>query len=314
MIATLTIFAASREYLHQSCQLIFLLVHFPMHCHTLYCPIKQTVPFFYLVSLKALLFRNPIMEGIAFSDGSRTVYLAAGYYVVSRGARVIRVISPKPKEHEDANTPLSRFQDYEQQVSLYEGDGIEYQDQQVTGLIGGTSATPGRDSYSESSHEETVEGRGHASATLQDTVHQVSLSPVGGYLTPAPGSYDEDTSMMNDGAIQGYTTVIEIGSPLYTESRTGTDRQGSYMSQGLLSFDRFAQMGATSYDPQWIYNNGVDPNVLNGFTSRIKIEEMFGKGVFEIGDIFRLVDQSGRIFLDREAVVSLLCVAEIHLG
>ena len=45
-------------------------------------------------------------------------------------------------------------------------------------------------------------------------------------------------------------------------------------------------MAIIKYGPHRLLNNDVGPNVLNGFKSGIKLEEMLGKEAFELGDIF----------------------------
>ena len=65
-----------------------------------------------------------------------------------------------------------------------------------------------------------------------------------------------------------------------------------------------ARLASAPYDAQWIGNNNVDLAVLFSFRSPMKLETMFGRGVFRVGDIFRIVDASGATLTDVEATVS----------
>lgn len=82
------------------------------------------------------------------------------------------------------------------------------------------------------------------------------------------------------------------------------DRRGKYVARGLLPDMVMMPLSQSPYDTLWMVNNAADQSVLSSFKSKMKFETMFGHGVFRLGDVFRIVADSGAIVTDKEAIVS----------
>ena len=76
-------------------------------------------------------------------------------------------------------------------------------------------------------------------------------------------------------------------------------RNIKYVAQGLLPDQLMGQIVNEAYDTLWMRRYGVDQMVDSAYKSRLKLEELFGHGVFEVGDVFKIV--GGR--QDVEAIV-----------
>ena len=75
-------------------------------------------------------------------------------------------------------------------------------------------------------------------------------------------------------------------------------------SKPLLSNEVFAILTSQTYDPSWIQNSGLDPSIItNQQTSKQKLHEFFA-AVFNIGDVFSMLDDSGIAVPGMTAVVS----------
>ncbi len=237
------------------------------------------------------------MDNTTFSDGSRIVYLAAGNYLVSRGARISRVQTPD----RDSVAPSQT------NVGSDDGQGSDLTEQaaQVEDIA----------RQAISANEDSQEGAGSA---LEDTLEsgsqhegQVGATWGGHGTPPTPGGpyYDNDSVMTDNDQQDNHPSVGGLTVTSQGPSQTiRVPHQGIYIAQNLLSKDIFAHMAATTYDPLWIQSYNVNPAVMNGFTSRIKLEEMFGRGVFELGDCFQLLTDQGVAYTATEAIVSSLTI------
>lgn len=215
------------------------------------------------------------MDNITFSDGSRIIYLAAGHYLVSRGARISRVQTP---DREGVTPSVTT-------VGTDDGTGSDVTER--GGQPGDTTPQAG------SAPEGSLEDEG---SLLGDT------------LEPEP-PYDNDSVMTDDGQPDNRPSVGGLTVTSQGPSHPiRVPHHGNYVAQNLMSKDVFARMAATMYDPLWIQTYNVDPAVMDGFTSRIKLEEMFGRGVFELGDCFHLVTAEGVAHTAAEAFVSSLTI------
>ena len=101
-------------------------------------------------------------------------------------------------------------------------------------------------------------------------------------------------------------------TPLSTQSHASSNtsaahsrpRPEKYEARGLLPDASMAQLASAPYDPLWIFNNGVDQSVLESFGSRFKLDQLFGRGLFKVGDVFRMTSHLGAIQTEVEATVS----------
>jgi hypothetical protein len=232
------------------------------------------------------------MDGQTFSDGSRVTYLAAGYYLVSRGARISRVQDPDQDNTTTTNTDVES--DNGRTVSTEPAAQLED--------IARQAITANEDSQDGVgfANEDIPELEGHQEDQVDETFVGYDQAP-----TPNGPYYENDSEMADEDQPDnhpsvGGLTVASQGPP----QRIRVPHQGNYVAQNLLSKAHFARLAATTYDPLWIENNNVNPAVMNGFTSRIKLEEMFGRGVFEPEDVFQIVEPSGAIYTAKEAFVS----------
>ena len=82
-----------------------------------------------------------------------------------------------------------------------------------------------------------------------------------------------------------------------------TPQADKYIPRGLLSDARMAQLDSLPYETMWLSNNGIHPSILDGFTSKMKFEVLFGHGVFRIGDVFKADNVIGSILFNMEATV-----------
>ncbi len=102
----------------------------------------------------------------------------------------------------------------------------------------------------------------------------------------------------------GYTLPTQSHAYSNTPATHSYRKPEKYQAQGLLPDATMAQLANAPYDPKWMINNGVDESVLNSFYSRFKLEALFGRGLFLVGDIFRTVTPWGSIQTEVEATVS----------
>ena len=105
----------------------------------------------------------------------------------------------------------------------------------------------------------------------------------------------------------GSLTVPTRATPRSTTTtrRRPRDQRVVYIAQSLLPNDDMAQLLHEPYNPLWLTNHDIDESVLTGFTSPMKLEQMFVEGpALLVGDVFRIVDENGEVWRGREAWVS----------
>ncbi len=169
------------------------------------------------------------------------------------------------------------------------------------------------------SYEEYAEERGE-----QDEVsHGDDLPPrpkyeyppfedprVGPYYMMPQGNAGEATDIINDPpsnrpTVGGLPPITGGLPPITRITQPGpSDERGKYIAQGLLPDPVMGQLASLPYDPLWMAHNGVDQSTLSAYKSKLKLENMFGKGLFNIGDVLRIVAPSGAVSNEVEAVVS----------
>lgn len=251
----------------------------------------------------------------AFSDGSRVIYLAAGYYLVSRGARVARVQTPERDEQTTDLDDQSPGRDNENisETDLEADDGPTgvYDEQTISLETVARQAMAVNDDSQEGeafTPENAVEQGSQQEDQVGDNFADYTLAP-----TPALSYYDNDSVMADEDQPESHPSVGGLTLASQGPPRTiyRVHNQAHYVVQNLLTKGHFTQMAATTYDPLWAQNNNVNPDVMTGFTSKIKLEEMFGRGVFQVGDSFQLLSAQGVAYTAKEAIVSFLTISQI---
>ena len=256
------------------------------------------------------------MEGIIFSDGSRVVYLPAGYYLISSDAEVTRVKTPEPGKDDKHHLLPTGIRLIRQEDSEHEEDSEEHHDQHP-------HHQEARDQSEDLGGQasEIYEWNDDGDAGVSDTPrphdrHAADYPPLADMPSTPSGPYYMDEELENEEDVEttnappsNHPTLGCFTLPPQTYQAMALNQPNTrdkYVARGLLSDNLMSHIDAVPYDPFWIFHYGADLTVLTTFRSRMKMEVMFGKAVFRPGDVFRRVAVTGAILTETEAIVSRL--------
>ncbi len=214
------------------------------------------------------------------SHSTRPVFLEAGWYVLNPEIGFKRVDTPdrstNPNDDDDRSPARARSSYTDELSTAVEPEDQEEEPQNESGEVGDDQPGVSEDSNPDDDDEA---------------------------MTDAPSSPPPHTPHPTVGSL----TVPDRATP---RSRTTTrrrprDQRVVYIAQSLLPDDEMAELLREPYNPLWLTNHNVGESVLTGFTSPMKLEQMFVEGpALLVGDVFRIVDEDGEVWRGREAWVS----------
>ena len=203
------------------------------------------------------------------SKNPRPMFLEAGWYLLNSGGTIMPTQAPRQKSSVD------------DQVAEPLHDAGELHDSQNNNAteLGGQA---------NNDEEEEVSGQGDR---IQDRTSDES---------------DHEDGVTTE--IPPPTTDPSRGTMVVSASRRQPGaRRTNYVARGLFLDPGMAQLVNSPYDPLWIEDNAIDISILDGFTSPIKLEEMFAKGALQLGDVFKAVGSDGMVHMEKVARVSEPC-------
>ncbi len=241
------------------------------------------------------------MKGVELRAGEKVIHLSEGYYVHHGGVLVrklrdeelIEVERNAQPDNQEANTGAGDHQGLGSVlVSLsHERSQLEQTARQALNTHGGDVQRSADSAF------ETASKNVDQPAGVHSTVENTQPT--------SHGSDNVANVAMTDATPHPtHRTVGGLNVAQPSNFSVQSKKQTYYLPQGLLSKDYFTHIDSTAYNPLWIQDNNINPEVLAGFRSKIKMESMFGRGVFEIGDQFHLIGPRGIVCTAKEAIVS----------
>ena len=203
---------------------------------------------------------------MASPDNARPIFLEAGWYLLSPGATIAGAPAPTSESPPDDQMAEPSVEAGQQRDDVFE-NAVE-SGNHVEGGAGEEIAPEGH-----SSQHPVIDKDDDGDSVIADIPHP--------------------TTNLNQDV---------VATP--TSRRRARTHRTSYTPEGLLLDPAMAPLVNSSYDPFWILDNDIDLGVMTGFTSPIKLEQMFLEGALQIGDIFRAVLSDGSLCTEKEAEVS----------